>query len=63
MNHEQFRSAWYEVLTEAGMSSHLAPPAETVDLEGMSRTYQVYVHLGHSQAVEPFSGHGEPELE
>jgi hypothetical protein len=54
MNYEQFRAAWYKALTEAGMWSYLAPPAETVDLGSMSRTYQVYVHLGRSQEVEPF---------
>lgn len=54
MNYEQFRAAWYEALTEAGMWSYLAPPTETVDLGGMSRTYQVYVHLGHSREIEPF---------
>jgi hypothetical protein len=54
MNYEQFRAAWYEALTEAGMWSYLAPPTETVDLGGMSRTYQVYVHLGRSREIEPF---------
>ena len=54
MNYEQFRAAWYEALTEAGMWSYLAPPIETVDLGSMSRTYQVYVHFGRSQEVEMF---------
>jgi hypothetical protein len=54
MNYEQFRAAWHEALTEAGMGSYLAPPTETTDVGRMSRTYQVYVHLGHSQEVEPF---------
>jgi len=54
MNYELFRTVWYEALTEAGMWSYLAPPTETVDLSEMSRTYQVYVHLGRSQEVEPF---------
>ncbi|MFC2037371.1 hypothetical protein ACFLYD_05300 [Chloroflexota bacterium] len=54
MNYELFRTAWYEALTEAGMWSYLAPPTETVDPAQMSRTYQVYVHLGRSQEVEPF---------
>ena len=54
MNYEQFRIAWYEALTEAGMWSYLCPPIETVDLGQMSRTYRVYVHLGHSQEVKPF---------
>jgi len=54
MNYEQFRAAWYEALTEAGMWSHLAPPTETVDLGGMSRTYQVYAHLGDPGKFDPF---------
>ncbi len=54
MTYEQFRTAWYEALTEAGMWSYLARPTETVHLGGMSRTCQVYVHLGHSREIEPF---------
>ena len=54
MNYEEFHPAWYEALTEVGMWSYLAPPTERVERGGMSRTYQVYVHLGHSQEVEPF---------
>jgi len=54
MNYEQFCATWYEALTEAGMWSYLAPPTETVDVGGMSRTYQVYVHLGRSREIEPF---------
>ena len=54
MNFEQFRAAWYEALTKAGMWSYLAPPTETVELGGMSRTYQVYIHFGHSREIEPF---------
>jgi hypothetical protein len=54
MNYEQFRVAWREALTEAGMWSSLFAPTETVDLSQASRTYQVYVHLGRSQEVEPF---------
>lgn len=54
MTYEQFHTAWYEALTEAGMWSFLSPPTETVDLGQMRRTYQVYVHLGRSQQVEPF---------
>jgi hypothetical protein len=54
MNYEQFRAAWYEALTEAGLWSYLFPPTETLDLGRMSRTYQVYLHFGRSQEVEPF---------
>jgi hypothetical protein len=54
MNYEQFRAAWYKALTKAGMGPFLFPPTETVDLDSMSRTYQVYVHFGRSQEVEPF---------
>lgn len=54
MNYQQFRTAWYEALTEAGICSFLSPPTETVDLGGMDRTYQVYVHLGPSHEVAPF---------
>ncbi len=54
MNYEQFRTAWYKALSETGIWSCLAPPTETVDLGSMSRTYQVYIHLGQSQEVEPF---------
>jgi hypothetical protein len=54
MNYEEFRAAWSEALTEAGTWSYIGPPSDTVDLERMSRTYQVYVHLGHSQEVKPF---------
>ena len=54
MNYEQFRAAWHEALTEAGMWSFLAPPTETVELGGMSRTYQVYAHLGRPGEFDPF---------
>ena len=36
------------------MGSHLFPPTETLDLRSMSRTYQVYAHLGFSQEIKPF---------
>ena len=55
MNYELFRAAWYEALTEVGMWSYLSPPTDTVDLGQMSRTYQVYVHLGSSQGIKPFN--------
>ena len=54
MNYEQFRAAWYAALAQAGMTSHLAPPAETVELGGMSRTYHVYVHLANPGKFDPF---------
>jgi len=55
MNYEQFRTAWYEALTEVRLGSYLAPPTETLDLGWMSRTYQVYVHFGSSQGIKPFN--------
>jgi hypothetical protein len=54
MNYEQFRAVWNQALTEAGVGPHLFPPAETVDLGNMDRTYQVYIHLPPSQEVKPF---------
>lgn len=54
MNYERFRTAWDQALREARMWSYLLPPTETVDLHHMSRTYQVYAHLGLSQEVKPF---------
>jgi len=54
MNYEQFRASWLEALSAAGMPSFLFSPAETIDLDDMCRTHQVYVHLGRSEQVEPF---------
>jgi hypothetical protein len=56
MEYEQFRRVWHEALAQAGLMS-VSPqtPVETIDLAGLSRSYKIFVELGHRQPARTFS--------
>lgn len=54
MNYDEFRNAWHQALSAAGIRLFPFPPTETVDVGHVSRTYEVCVGLGGVSPFEPF---------
>lgn len=53
MNYDQFRMLFQEILQAARLTAFPPHPIETIELDGMSRTYETIVALG-AQWAEPF---------
>ncbi len=54
MNYDMFRTLWHEALENARLVNRFSRPIETVELDGMSRTYKIIVGLSDAQETRPF---------
>jgi hypothetical protein len=54
MNYDQFRAIWHETLYTADLLPFPPRPTETVDLDWLSRTYEINVSLRSIQRAGPF---------
>lgn len=54
MNYDMFRTLWHEALATARLATLSFRPSETVELDGMSRTYKITVALSRTQQISPF---------
>jgi len=54
MNYNQFRTLFHEALEIAGLAHLPFQPIETVELGGISRTYEITVMSDGAQRVSPF---------
>ncbi len=54
MNYDMFRRLWHEALESARLANPLSRTIEAVELDGMSRTYEITVGLSGAQETSPF---------
>jgi hypothetical protein len=54
MNYDQFRTLFHEALETAGLAHVPFRPIETVELDGIGRTYEITVTPGGAQRAGPF---------
>ena len=54
MDYDTFRTLWHEALTQAGLVIYPLRPAETIDVQRMSREYKIYLPLDQKDQPRPF---------
>jgi hypothetical protein len=54
MNYHGFRALWHDTLGTAGLLPFPPRPSETIDPQGMNRTYRIYVSIPDARRARPF---------
>jgi hypothetical protein len=54
MDYDTFRALWHAALSASGLLPFPPRPSEAIDLQGMNRTYRIYVSMPDARRARPF---------